>query len=50
MKIKKKIVLKTNDNFRRRLSLSLELQACHLDHNIPCTAVQVAMYESLKMT
>jgi len=51
MKIKKKkVVWKTNESFSRRHSLSLELQACHLDHNIRCSAMQVAMHKSLNMT
>jgi hypothetical protein len=51
MKIfKNQAVLETNDSFSRRHPLSLELQACHLNHNIRCLAMQMAMHEFLKMT
>jgi hypothetical protein len=43
-------IWQTNDSLSRRHPLPLEIQACHLDHNIRCPAIQVAMNESLKMT
>jgi len=49
-KLQKYAIWQTNDSLSRRHPLSLEMQASHLDRNIRCPAIQVAMHESLKMT
>ena len=47
---KKYAIWQTDGSVSRRHPLSLELQACHLDHNIRCPAIELAIHESLKMT